>query len=154
MNERKASVKIAPTIALYPQIGLRVLQAMTSVMIPSAGRMSTYTSGCARNQNKCCHSKGLPPPANGAGCPFTISPVGMKKLVPKTRSMSCMTAAASSGGNARSSRYAVMKIAQVKKGSRIHVIPGARSWTTVAMKLTEPRSDAVMLNTMPMIQRV
>src|SRR5678816_2677579 len=31
MKERKASTKMAPTMALYPQIGFRVLQAMTSV---------------------------------------------------------------------------------------------------------------------------
>jgi hypothetical protein len=65
-----------------------------------------------------------------------------------------MTAAASSGGKASSSRYAVIKMAQQKNGIRIHVMPGARSWTIVAMKFTEPSSDAVMLNTMPMIQSV
>ena len=78
----------------------------------------------------------------------------MKKVVPKTRSMSWKTLAASSTGNASTSRNAVTNWAQTKNGSRIHVIPGARSWMIVAMKFTDPRSDAVMLNTIPMIQSV
>ena len=68
--------------------------------------------------------------------------------------MSCITPAASSGGKASSSRKAVTNCAQKKNGSRIHVMPGARSWMIVAMKFTEPRSDAVMLKTMPMSQSV
>ena len=97
---------------------------------------------------------GLPPPLQCVSCWFTTRPVGMKKLVSNTRSMSCMTAAASSGGNASSSRNAVTNCAQVKNGRRIHVMPGARSWMMVAMKFTEPSSDAVMLKTMPLIQSV
>ena len=54
---------IAYTKDLYPLIGFLVLFAITSVTIPKAGRIKTYASGCAKNQNKCCHSKGLPPPA-------------------------------------------------------------------------------------------
>ena len=41
MKERNARTKMAPTMALYPQIGLRVLQAIISVIIPMPGRMST-----------------------------------------------------------------------------------------------------------------
>ena len=65
-----------------------------------------------------------------------------------------MTAAASSGGNASSSRKAVTNCAQTKNGSRIQVMPGARNWMIVAMKFTEPSSDEVMRNTMPMSQNV
>ena len=155
MKERKASTKSAPTIALYPYSGLRVLFAMTSATMPMPGRMSTYTSGCARNQKRCCQSIGLPPPAQlWMTCWLRTRPVGMKKFVPATRSMNCMRPAASSGGKARRSRKAVTNCAQTKKGSRIQVMPGARSWMIVAMKLTEPSSDAVMLKTMPRSQIV
>ena len=47
----------------------------------------------------------------------------------------------SSGGKASSSRNAVTNCAQTKNGSRIQVMPLARSWMMVAMKLTAPRSD-------------
>ena len=63
----------------------------------------------------------------GRGLPLTIKPVGRKKLVPATLSINCMTAAASSGGKASSSRNAVTNCAQTKNGSRIQVIPLARS---------------------------
>ena len=78
----------------------------------------------------------------------------MKKLVPATRSMSCSTPAASSGGNARSSRNDVTSWAQTKKGSRMKLRPGARSCTVVTMKFTEPSNDEVMRNTIPTSQRV
>ena len=65
-----------------------------------------------------------------------------------------MTAAASSGGNASSSRNAVTNCAQTNNGSRIQVMPGARNWMMVAMKFTAPSSDDVMRKTMPMIQNV
>jgi hypothetical protein len=54
------------------------------------------------------------------------------------------TAAACSAGNARSSRNAVTNCAHTKKGSRNHVMPGARSCTMVAMKFTAPKSDEMM----------
>jgi len=50
---------------------------------------------------------------------------------------------------------AVMPTAyRFKKGNRIQVRPGARSWMAVAMVLIEPRSDPVMLKTMPSSQMV
>ena len=127
---------------------------MISHTMPIAGRISTYTSGWARNQNRCCHSNGLPPPLMCASCPPTARPVGRKKLVCATLSINCMTPAASSGGNASSSRKAVTNCAQTKNGSRIHVMPGARNWMIVAMKFTAPSSDEVIRNTMPISQNV
>ena len=47
---------------------------------------------------------------------------------------------------------AVTNCAQTKNGSRIHVMPGARSWMMVAMKFTAPSSDDVMSSTMPTSQ--
>ena len=61
-----------------------------------------------------------------------------------------MTAAASSGGKARSSRKAVTNCAHTKKGNRMNVSPFARSWIVVVMKLTAPSSDEVIRKTIPM----
>ena len=52
----------AATMAGYPKIALRENTGITSLAIPNAGITSTYTSGCARNQKRCCQSSGLPPP--------------------------------------------------------------------------------------------
>ncbi len=71
-----------------------------------------------------------------------------------TLSINCMMAAASSGGNASSSRKAVTNCAQTKNGRRIQVMPGARNWMMVARKLTAPSSEEVIRNTMPTIQKV
>ena len=73
----------------------------------------------------------------------------MKKLVPARRSISCSTPAASSGGNASSSRNDVTNCAQTKNGRRIQLSPLARSCTIVTMKLIEPSSDDVIRKTMP-----
>ncbi len=69
--------------------------------------------------------------------------------MPARRSISCSTPAASSGGNASSSRNDVTSCAQTKNGRRIQVSPLARSCTIVTMKLTEPSSDDVIRKTMP-----
>src|ERR1041384_1983069 len=53
---------------------------MISATMPIAGRISTYTSGCARNQNRCCHRSGLPPPALVSAWPLTTRPPGRQKL--------------------------------------------------------------------------
>src|SRR2546430_4134726 len=49
--------------------------------IPNPGRIAMYTSGCPKNQNRCCHNSGEPP---ACGCKRSLitSPAGMKKLVP------------------------------------------------------------------------
>src|SRR6185436_14966304 len=131
-----------------------MLFAITSATIPMPGKIKTYTSGCARNQKRCCQRRGLPPPLICAGFPETINPVGRKKLQPKTLSMSCMIAAASKGGNASNSRKPVTNCAQTKKGNRIQVIPGARNWMIVAKKFTAPRSDEVIRQTIPTTHQV
>ena len=50
---------------------------------------------------------------------LTTRPLGSKKLVPASLSMSCRTPAASRGGNARSRRNDVTNWAQTKNGSRM-----------------------------------
>ena len=102
--------------------------------MPSAGRISTYTSGWPRNQNRCCHSSGEPPGVRQQLLP-TTSPDGRKKLVPKCRSSSSMTAAAVSGGNASRPRIDAMKYDQTVSGIRIIDMPGARRLNTVATML-------------------
>ena len=133
-------------------MGLRVLLAITSQTIPMPGSTKTYTSGCARNQNRCCHSNGLPPPLTSTSCPPTTKPVGKKKLVSSTRSINWRMPAASSGGNASSSRKAVMNWTQTKNGKRSQVIPGARMLMMVTRKFTAPSNDDVISSTMPINQ--
>src|SRR5690625_3972775 len=48
-------------IARYPKIGFRALVARISETIPIAGRITIYTSGCPRNQNRCSNKTGDPP---------------------------------------------------------------------------------------------
>ena len=74
--------------------------------------------------------------------------------MPATRSINCMIPAASNGGNASSSKKPVTNCAQTKNGSRIHVMPGARNWMIVAMKLTAPSSDDVIRRIIPINQNV
>src|SRR6266446_6905334 len=119
MNDRNPITKTEKTSDLYPQSGLRELFARISATIPNAGKISTYTSGCPRNQNKCCHKSGLPPPLIDTGAPFTTRPAGRKKLVCATLSINCMTIAASRGENDRSNRNAVTNCDQTKNGKRI-----------------------------------
>ena len=122
--------------------------------MPIAGRISTYTSGWARNQNRCCHSRALPPPLPGYASPLITRPEGMKKLVPATRSRSCITPATSSGGNASNSSRLVTSCAHTRNGMRMNCSPGARSCTMVVMMLTEPSSEELIRNTIPSSHQV
>src|SRR3989442_14119668 len=127
---------------------------MTSATIPRAGRISTYTSGCARNQKRCCQRSGLPPPLLGHTWPLTTRPEGRKKLVPAILSINWSTPAASSGGNARRRRNPVTNCDQTKKGRRMNDRPFARSWRIVVIKLTDPSREDVIKKTMPRSQKV
>ena len=62
--------------------------------------------------------------------------------------------ATSSGGKAKSRRNADTSWLQTKKGRRISVKPGTRSWIIVAIMLIAPRSDEVMIAIMPISQKV
>ena len=55
-------------------------------MMPKAGKIMMYTSGWPKNQKMCWNITGSPPPA------------GLKKLVPKWRSVSVMVMAPASTG--------------------------------------------------------
>ena len=118
----------------YPNTGFLVKAGMMSHVMPSAGRMSTYTSGWPRNQNRCCHNSGDPPVFGSSWLP-TTSPDGRKKLVPRCRSRSSITAAAVSGGNASRPRIDAMKYDHTVSGNRIIDMPCARTLSTVATML-------------------
>src|SRR2546423_15367068 len=97
MNDKNPMTSTEKTSDLYPQSGLRELLAKISATIPNAGKISTYTSGWPRNQNKCCHKSGLPPPLMDTGVPFTTRPAGRKKTLCATPSLHRMVIATSSG---------------------------------------------------------
>jgi hypothetical protein len=92
---------------------------MTSEMTPKPGRIMMYTSGCPKNQNRCCQSTGEP------------WVVGSKKWVPKWRSVSSIVTAAAITGSAMISRIAYTSIDQMNSGRRFQLMPGARMFTIV-----------------------
>ncbi len=49
---------MANTMEWYPKIGFRDPLAMMSDTNPIAGRIRMYTSGCPKNQNRCCQRSG------------------------------------------------------------------------------------------------
>ena len=89
-----------------------------------------YTSGWPKTQNRCCHSTTLPPL------------FGSKILVPKCRSNSTCASATVMTGRASSSSTLVISAVQVNSGMRMAVMPGARRFTMVAMKLMEAIREA------------
>ena len=68
-------------------------------------------------------------------------PAGSKKWVPKLRSVSSMVMAPASTGSDSSSRKAVISTDQANSGIRCRVMPGARMFRMVVMKLIAPRME-------------
>ncbi len=108
-----------------------------------------YTSGCPKNQNRCCHRMGDPPPRLVRSSSFTSSPAGRKKLVPASRSRSSRTPAESSTPKPNSPSTAVTSHVQQVIGMRISFIPLQRRSRAVVMKLMEliawPRQKIAIL---------
>src|SRR5690348_5489011 len=73
----------------------------------------------------------------------------MKKLLPARRSINCIAAAASSGGNASRRRNAVTNCAQMKNGNRMNDRPGTRSCRMVTIELMAPNNDDVTRKSIP-----
>jgi hypothetical protein len=119
---------------------LRENTGRISVMIPKNGSAMMYTSGCPKNQNRCCHR---------IGPPFAAS----NTCAPNVRSASSTNKAAARIGNAISTRIEVTRMFQVKIGIRNIVIPGARMHRIVVMKLTAPRIVPRPAMYRPMIHR-
>src|SRR5438034_6484959 len=118
---------------------------------PIAGKIAMYTSGCPKNQNKCCHKSGEPPLCP-VRTPFTVTS-GTKKLVPRLRSISSRIPADSSTPKASNPRIAVTNHAQHVRGMRIRVIPFARMSRVVVMKFSAPINAPMQKIAMLMIQR-
>ena len=78
----------------------------------------------------------------------------MKKLVPKRAIHGLHDARGFERREGEQQQERGDELRPDEEGSRIQVMPGARSWMIVAMKFTEPSSDAVMLKTMPISQSV
>ena len=57
-TDRPAMVRVANTSALYPKMGRRENTGRIWVTTPKNGRTMMYTSGCPKNQNRCCQRIG------------------------------------------------------------------------------------------------
>ena len=104
-----------------------------------------------QNQNRCCHSSGLPPPETAIGVePVSNTPEGRKKLVSATRSINCMIPAASRGG-----KQGEEEGSDKRPYKEWHAEPRhtrCAQLVMVAIKLTAPSSDEVISRIMPMSQ--
>lgn len=98
-------------------------------IIPKAGRIKIYTSGCPKNQKRCWYKTGSPPPA------------GSKKDVLRLRSVRSIVIAPANTGRERSKRIAVIKTDQTNRGIWSILIPNERILMTVVIKLTAPKIE-------------
>src|SRR6185295_9861637 len=102
---------------------------MISEMMPNAGKIRMYTSGCPKNQKMCWNITGSPPPDAG------------KNDVAKKWSVSSIVTAPASTGMVAMSRYAVISQLQQNSGMLSRPTPGARMFMIVTTTLMEPRID-------------
>ncbi len=109
-------------------------------MMPKNGSAMMYTSGCPKNQNRCCHSSAPPLAASNT-------------TEPKRRSASSTSRDAARTGNAIRIRIDVNRVFHTKIGIRNIVMPGARIPMMVVMKLTAPRIVPKPASARPMIHR-
>jgi hypothetical protein len=119
---------------------LRLKTGKISDTIPKNGSAMMYTSGCPKNQKRCCHSR-TPPLAGSYTCE------------PKIRSLAAANIAAARTGKAIRMRRLVMSVFQEKIGRRHIVMPGARIVMIVVMKFTAPKMVPKPLMPSPTIQR-
>ena len=110
-------------------------------MMPNPGRISTYTSGWPKIQNKCCQSNGSAP------CDTS------KNVAPYERWNISSTSATVMTGSENTRRNCTTRIIHVNTGIFISVIPGARMLSTVTMRLIEPIKDAIPAICKPIIQK-
>lgn len=115
-----------PKVSFFPEICV-----ITWEIIPNAGRIRIYTSGCPKNQNKCIYKTGSPPPA------------GSKNEVLKFRSVSNIVIAAANTGSDSKSRITVTKIAHANRGTRSIITPLCRILKVVDIKLIAPRIEEI-----------
>ena len=108
-------------------------------MMPKAGRIMMYTSGCPKNQKMCSNITGSPPPA------------ALKKLVLKKWSVSSMVTAPASTGITAISRYAVISQDQQNSGIFSRFMPGARMFMMVTITLMAPMIEEAPIRCMAKI---
>jgi hypothetical protein len=89
----------------YANIFFRAKTVMISATIPMAGSSTTYTSGCPKNQKRCCQRMGSPPRS------------GSKKAVPSCWSNISMMAPAMSGPTDAMNRMLATTIIQTTRGT-------------------------------------
>src|SRR2546425_6366945 len=128
-----------PTRVRGPSRGLRANTGRMVETMPKPGRIAMYTSGCPKNQKRCCHSSGEPPECGWSRSLIT-RPAGMKKLVPARWSSRSRMQAGSNTANAIRPMTEVMNHAQVDMGMRASDMPLVRRSSVVAMKFNDPKS--------------
>lgn len=118
------------TSAVYPNIGRRVNAGRIAAMNPVAGRKMMYTSGCAKNQNRCCQSRASLPSA------------WLKKCVlrPVMRSAASIVLESITAGMAKTIMNEVTTIVHTNSGMRFRDMPGARCLNAVVMTSIAPIS--------------
>src|ERR1700689_4083670 len=141
-----------PMSAFGPRSGLRVNTGRIVAMMPIDGRMAMYTSGCPKNQERCCQSSGDPPEC-GCNLSLRTRPAGMKKLVPATRSRINNTQAGKRTANANTAMTEVTNHAQVLYGILNNDIPRARKSKVVEIKFKAPSNEAIQKIAMEIAQR-
>src|SRR6266567_5315655 len=139
-------------IALWLSMGFRMLVIRTWEMIPIPGTMAMYTSGCPKNQNKCCHSR-VDPPECGCSWSLITRLEATKKLVPATWSRMSRMQAGISTENAVNPMHEVMNHAQVGSGIRHKLIPLQRRSRTLGIKFNVPSSCPTQKIAMEVAQR-
>src|SRR5688572_4977790 len=88
--------------------------------------MRMYTSGCPKNQNRCCNKIGSPPLH------------GVKKFVPNNRSQSNIVIAPASTGNESNNKYVVTIIDHGYSGAATRPVPRDFMLNNVTRKLIAP----------------
>lgn len=113
----------------YPKIVFPENFETIWLIIPKAGKIKIYTSGCPKNQNKCWYNTGSPPPA------------GSKKVVLKLRSVNNIVIPPAKTGIDNNNKKAVISIDHTTKGNLCIDIPGALILKIVVIKLIDPKID-------------
>ena len=113
----------------------------TSETMPKAGSTMMYTSGCPKIQKRCCHSSGSAPASTE------------KKVASKERWNIRRNSATVMTGMANSSRNCTTMTIQVKIGTFIRLMPGARMLMTVTMRLIAPVREAIPVIWRPSAQK-
>src|SRR5580704_4019739 len=116
-----------------------MLVMRTCDTIPIPGTMAIYTSGCPKNQKRCCHRR-VDPPECGCNWSLITRLDATKKLVPATWSRISRIVAGISTENDVRPMQEVMNQAQVGIGSRHMLIPLQRRSRTLGIKFNAPNS--------------